>query len=161
MKKMTYLLTALLAIGFTATKAQTSVQPQVLQPQIAPAPKDVAKVLAFTNDNYDFGKIPAGKPTEYQVSIKNISSDTVTLKNVQVGCGCTTPKYDKDKRFGPGETITVTLGFSGNANGTFTKAVTLFFNDDVSKQVTFKGDAFQVPENAAPANTTTQKMKAN
>ena len=60
--------------------------------------KDITKVLEFTNADYDFGKIPFGKAVEYDVLIKNISNDSVWIDNVQVGCGCTTPKYEKAKK---------------------------------------------------------------
>ena len=147
---------AILTIGFT--QAQTTATPPTVT---APATivKDVNKMLQFTNDTYDFGKIPSGKPTKYELQIKNVSKETVTLKRVEVGCGCTTPEYEKDKSFAPGETIKVTLGFSGNVVGTFSKYATLYFSDDLSKQVTFKGDAYQVPVSPAPANTSTQVMK--
>ena len=157
MKRVFFLMIAIAAINLT--QAQTTVVPAVVAP--ATITKDVNKMLQFTNDAFDFGKIPAGKPTKYELQIKNISNEKITLKKVEVGCGCTTPEYEKDKTFAPGETIKITLGFSGNANGPFNKFATLFFNDDLSKQVSFKGDAFVVPETPAPANTTTQKMKAS
>ena len=158
MKKFFVSAVAFLSIGFAqAQTSSTTPTSTVAAPPVVP--KDVAKTLEFTNDTYDFGKIPAGKPTEYELTIKNISKEPVTLKNVSVGCGCTTPKYEKDKSFGPGETIKITLGFNGGANGPFTKFATLFFNDDMQKQVTFKGDAYQVPATPAPANTGTQVMK--
>ncbi len=56
-----------------------------------PAAQDVAKVLQISDADHDMGKIPYGKPIEYEVSVKNISSDSVKLQNVQAGCGCTTP----------------------------------------------------------------------
>jgi hypothetical protein len=153
MKKNLLLAIAIMAIGFAQAQTTATV--------IAPATvaKDINKMLEFTNDNYDFGKIPAGKPTKYELQIKNISTEKVTIKKVEVGCGCTTPEYEKDKTFAPGETIKVMLGFSGNANGPFSKTATLYFSDDLVKPVTFKGDAYQVPETPAPANTATQKMK--
>ena len=155
MKKKFLLAIAIMAFGFAQAQTTTTV--------MAPATvaKDINKMLQFTNEAYDFGKIPAGKPTKYELQIKNISNENVTLKKVEVGCGCTTPEYEKDKTFAPGETIKVTLGFSGIANGPFSKSATLFFSDDLVKPVTFKGDAFQVPVTPAPANPTTEKMKAS
>ena len=51
--------------------------------QTAPATtqvqKDINKVLKFTNDNYNMGNIPYGKPTEFVVTIENISAAPVTL----------------------------------------------------------------------------------
>ena len=155
MKKPLFLMIAVLVIGFA--QAQTSAT--VMAP--ATVAKDINKMLQFTNDAYDFGKIPAGKPTKYELQIKNISNEKITLKKVEVGCGCTTPEYEKDKTFLPGETIKITLGFSGIANGAFSKTATMYFSDDLIKPVTFKGDAYQVPETPAPANPATQKMKAS
>ncbi len=157
MKKMLTLVVAVLAISFAQAQTTSTNTPTVTPP--ATVAKDVNKVLQFTNDAYDFGKIPSGKPTKYELTIKNVSNESVTLKNVQVGCGCTTPEYEKDKTFAPGETIKVTLGFSGNVVGNFSKYATLFFSDNLSKQVTFKGEAYQVPATPAPANTTTQVIK--
>ncbi|MDI9364819.1 MAG: DUF1573 domain-containing protein [Flavobacterium sp.] len=156
MKKNFVLAIAMMAIGFAQAQTTPTTTPAtVTAPPVVP--KDIAKTLEFTNDAFDFGKIPTGKAIEYELTIKNISKEAVILKNVSVGCGCTTPKYEKDKSFGPGETIKVTLGFNGNANGPFSKSATLYFNDDMTKPVTFRGDAYQPP--TTPANTGTQVMK--
>lgn len=156
MKKL-LVASSLLFIGLVAN-AQQAVPPTSTE-KTQPEPKDITKVLDFKNADYDFGKIPFGKVAEYEVSFKNISTDSVTLERVQVGCGCTTPKYDANKKFGPGETIKVTLGFNGSADGVFTKAATIFFNDGMSKQVTFKGETYKTPDTSAPANSGVQKMK--
>ena len=86
MKKLFLLFSLFFAI--TSLTAQTNTSPSQV---------DIAKVLKFTNDNYDMGKIPYGKPTEFTVIIQNISNNSITLDNVMVGCGCTTPKYTKDQ----------------------------------------------------------------
>jgi hypothetical protein len=127
------------------------------------APKDITKVFEFKNDQYDFGKIIFGKPVEYDVIIKNISHDSASIDNVQVGCGCTTPKYERGKKFGPGETIKITLGFNGNTFGVFQKSATLFFNNGtLSKPVNFKGETFTAPaNNPSPANESVEKIKAS
>jgi len=126
------------------------------------SPKDITKVFEFKNDQFDFGKIPFGKPVEYDVIIKNISNDSASIDNVQVGCGCTTPKYEKGKKFGPGETIKVTLGFNGSTVGAFQKTATLFFNNGtLNKPVNFKGETYTAPANPAPANGAVEKLKAS
>lgn len=121
---------------------------------------DITKVLDIKEAAHDFGKIPYGKPAEYDVVIKNISSDSVKIENVKVGCGCTTPKYEVGKAYGPGETFKVTLGFNGYTDGPFTKYADIFFSNGLSKQVTFTGTGYKVPEQAAPANGAVQKMKS-
>lgn len=124
--------------------------------------KDITKILAFKNDVYDFGKIPFGKPVEYTVTIKNISSDSVWIDNIKVGCGCTTPKYEPGKKMAPGQEISITLGFNGGTMGTFNKYADIYFNNNsFSKQVTFKGETFTQDANAPASNGATGTVKPN
>lgn len=116
----------LMVIGFIGANAQTT-------------PTDITKVLKFTNDNYNMGTIAYGKPTEFNVDIENISAAPITLENVMLGCGCTTPKYTKGVVIASGAHATVTLGFNGSAVGNFSKNATLFFSGGLVKQVTFYG----------------------
>jgi hypothetical protein len=120
---------------------------------------DISTVLSFNEENHDFGKIPYGKPVEFDVNIKNISQDSVRIENVKVGCGCTTPKYEQGKSYAPGETFKVTLGFSGYAEGAFEKSVDISFNNGLSKQIKFHGTSYKVAETPAPANGAVQKLK--
>ena len=108
-----------------------------------PTSAEVEKILKFTNDNYNMGKIITGKATEFTVDIENISASPITLDNVMVGCGCTTPKYTKGPVIAPGTHASVVLGFNGSAVGSFTKNATLFFNGKLTKQVTFYGEGVQ------------------
>lgn len=112
----------------------------VLNAQTTPAPADITKVLKFTNDNYDMGKIVTGKQTEFTVDVENISNAPVTLENVMVGCGCTTPRYTKGQVLAPGGHASVVLGFNGSASGAFSKVATLFFSGNLTKQVSFHGE---------------------
>ena len=156
MKKIIGFLTCLLTITFA--NAQTSAN--VTATNTASAPKaDISKVLEFKEENHDFGKIPYGKPAEFDVMIKNISSDSVKIDNVKVGCGCTTPKYEAGKSYAPGENFKVTLGFSGYTEGTFEKYVDIFFSNGLSKQIKFHGTGYKVPDAPAPANSAVQKLK--
>jgi hypothetical protein len=128
------LLVGMMFLSFLNVNAQTN---------STPAQVDIAKVLKFTNDNYDMGKIAFGKPTEFTVSIQNISNYNISLDNVMVGCGCTTPKYTKDQVILPGATTTVVLGFNGSAMGMFSKSATLFFSGSLTKAVSFHGEGVQ------------------
>jgi hypothetical protein len=132
MKKI--LIVGMVLLGFLTVNAQTN---------STPAQVDINKVLKFTNDNYDMGKITFGKPTEFTVSIQNISNYNISLDNVMVGCGCTTPKYTKDQAILPGATATVVLGFNGSAVGMFSKSATLFFSGSLTKAVSFHGEGVQ------------------
>ncbi len=132
MKKI--LFTLVILFGFLNVHAQTSTTPQ---------PADIAKVLKFTNDDFDMGKIAFGKPTEFTVTIQNISNFNISLDNVMVGCGCTTPRYTKDQIILPGALASVVLGFNGSSVGNFTKSATLFFSGNLIKTVSFHGEGVQ------------------
>jgi hypothetical protein len=103
---------------------------------------DVDKMVSFTNLDYDFGRIASRKPVEYNVTIRNTSKDTVILKEVKAGCGCTTPKYRANEKILPGKSTFITLGFNGDAVGQFERTVDIYFNDGGTfKQAKFHGYA--------------------
>ncbi|HEX8462320.1 MAG TPA: DUF1573 domain-containing protein [Segetibacter sp.] len=157
MKKITLFFTGL----FVAVLVNA--QAPVTTASVVPATEqkaDITKVLDFKEENHDFGKIPYGKPVDFDVTIKNISSDSVRIENVKVGCGCTTPKYEQGKAYAPGESFKVTLGFTGYADGPFEKFVDIFFNNGMSKQIKFHGTGYKVAETPAPSNTGVQKLKS-
>ena len=131
----TILFTAVLLLGAFQLNAQTA--------PTAPTPVDITKVLKFTNDNYDMGKIAYGKPTEFTVGIENISNAPITIDNVMVGCGCTTPKYTQGQVIAPGGHASIVLGFNGSAAGAFTKVANIFFSGNLTKQVSFHGEGVQ------------------
>ena len=133
MKKIIFLLFA--ASFFSAVNAQTDTS----------AKKDINTMVELTNGNYDMGKISAGKPLEFNVYIKNISTDTLVIVNVQVGCGCTTPKYKKADTIAPGNSTFITLGFNGSAVGDFTKYADIIFKNGLTKRVNFHGTAVTDP----------------
>ncbi|MEO8174446.1 MAG: DUF1573 domain-containing protein, partial [Sediminibacterium sp.] len=120
----------------------------------AAPPKNIDKMVAFTNLDYDMGKIVFGVPLEYNVTIKNISKDTVVLKDVVAGCGCTTPKFRSGEKILPGKSTYITLGFNGSVNGDFIRTVDIFFNDGSQvKQAKFHG--------VATVDSTTVKQAVN
>ena len=131
MKKI--IIVALLILSISSLNAQTTPS----------SDNDITKYLKFTNDNYDMGKIPNGKPVEYNVDVQNISNSNITLDNVIVGCGCTTPKYSKNQVLTPGAHAIITLGFNGLAIGPFSKSATLFFSGNLVKPVSFRGEGVQ------------------
>jgi hypothetical protein len=120
--------------------------------------QDISKYIDFKETDHDFGKIPYGKPVEFEVEMKNISKDSIKITNVQVGCGCTTPKWQPGP-YAAGETFKITLGFNGYTEGHFEKYVTIFFENGLSKQIKFHGETFKTPDNPAPANGAVQKLK--
>jgi hypothetical protein len=138
-------------------KAQTQQTQSTDQSQPA---KDITKVVEFKELDHDFGKIPFGKPAAFDLEMKNVSSDSVKIENVQVGCGCTTPKWSAGP-YAPGETFKVGIGFNGATDGEFHKVVTIFFNGGLQQVIKFHGQTFKTPDNAAPANSSIEKLKPN
>ncbi len=152
MKKMMVAFSALFILS--AAHAQTSTSTPTTN---QPAAQDVAKYLQINEVDHDMGKIPFGKPIEYEVAVKNISSDSIKLQNVQAGCGCTTPQW-KPGPYAPGETFKIKVGFNGSTKGVFNKNVTIFLTNGLSKQIKFHGETFEAPDNTAPAGAA-QSMK--
>jgi hypothetical protein len=97
--------------------------------------------IQLTNSDYNMGKIVSGKPVEYNVSIKNISKDTISLQRVQAGCGCTSPKYAAGQVLKPGDVTMITLGFDGKTVGAFTKFADIYFGNGQSTKIKFSGEA--------------------
>ena len=161
MKKITFFLALLLSGALANAQTASSSSSNITSSGAAlTKTEDISKVLEFNEENHDFGKIPYGKLVEYNVAIKNISSDSVQIENVKVGCGCTTPKYEQGKSYTPGEDFKVTLGFTGYADGPFDKYVDIFFNNGLTKRIKFHGVGYKVPETPAPASAA-QKLKSD
>lgn len=121
--------------------------------------EDISKVIQFKETDHDFGKIPYGKPAEFTLEMKNISADSVTIEDVRVGCGCTTPKW-KPGPYAAGQDFNITIGFNGYTEGQFTKVVTLFFKGGLQQVVKFHGETYKAPDNAAPGNAAVNQLKS-
>ncbi|MCE3283078.1 MAG: hypothetical protein K0Q66_1815 [Chitinophagaceae bacterium] len=157
MKKFTFLAASLFLFAAVNAQEVKPVQPEVKLQQAEV--KDISKLLVFKNDNYDFGKIAQNKPVEFELEIKNISSDSISIVDVSVGCGCTTPAYEKNVMYAPGQSFKVKLGFNGSGMGSVTKNATVRFSNGMQKVVLFKAEIFAAPDNSAPQNNGLGKIK--
>ena len=115
------------------------------------------KKVEFKNAEYKLGKIPLGKPVEFTIEMKNISPDSITLVNVQAGCGCTAPNFTPNEKFGPGQISKILIRFNGGTKGPFTKFSTIYFDGGLTKQVSFSGEGI---EETPPAPAATAKQGA-
>ncbi|MGG9971374.1 DUF1573 domain-containing protein [Ferruginibacter sp. SUN002] len=113
---------------------------------------DSAALLTLKETEYDFGKIPQGKPVTHIFEVINNGKDSLKISNVQASCGCTTPVWEKDKAFAPGEKTTIDVGFNAGAVGPFTKMITITYNGGITKLIYIKGDVWQTPATSAPEN---------
>lgn len=147
MKKTILYLFALLLVN--AANAQT-----------ADIKADSADVLTLRETEFDFGKIPQGKPVTHVFEVVNKNSkDSLKITNVQASCGCTTPQWDVNKVQAPGENTKITVGYNAASEGQFVKSITISYNGSQSKQITIKGEVWKTPLTSAPENKELSSLK--
>jgi Protein of unknown function (DUF1573) len=144
MKKLfTLLFTAFLGAAVNAQQANVAA-PVVAAPAV--------EILLLKEAEFNFGKIPQGKPVTHIFEITNIGKDSLKIVNVQASCGCTTPEWDRDKAIAPGKSTKITVGYNAAAEGPFTKPVTITYNGSETKQLFIKGEVWKTPAESAPEN---------
>lgn len=139
-----------LAFSFAAT-AQTNVPVTV-------SSKPATESISLKENEFDFGKIPQGKPVTHIFEFKNTGTIPLSLDNVQASCGCTTPEWNKDV-VAPGATSKITVGYNAQNEGPFAKPVTITYNGNQVKQIIIKGDVWKTPVTSAPENTSVNSLK--
>jgi hypothetical protein len=116
-------------------------------------------VLSILEEEFDFKKIPQGKPVQHIFQIVNSGSSSIKLTNVQASCGCTTPEWEKDKEILPGGSSNIKVGYNAAAEGIFTKVITITYNETKTKQITIKGEVWKTPAASAPENSNLNDLK--
>jgi hypothetical protein len=115
-------------------------------------------VISLNENEFDFGKIPQGKPVTHVFKFNNTGNIPLKLDNVQASCGCTTPEWNKDI-IAAGATAKITVGYNAQNEGTFAKPVTITYNGNQTKQIIIKGDVWKTPVSSAPENTKINSLK--
>lgn len=115
--------------------------------------------LVLKEEVYDFGKIPQGKPVTHIFEVTNSGKSALKINNVQASCGCTTPEWDKDNDIPAGGSSKITVGYNAAAEGPFTKFITVTYGDNLSKQITIKGEVWKTPAASAPENSNINELK--
>jgi len=155
---------AMLAFGAVAQTAEVSSNGQVTtketaKPAIEPAaPEDN---LVLKEREFNFGKIPQGKPVMHIFEVVNNGKDSLRIVNVQASCGCTTPEWEKGKVQAPGEKTNITVGYNAASEGPFSKQITITYNGTQSKQLVIKGEVWKTPVSSAPENKALGSLKDN
>jgi hypothetical protein len=137
------------ATGSTAVTTTTSVAAK-------PVPENI---LVMKEAEFDFGKIPQGKPVTHIFAVSNKSNEILKISNVTASCGCTTPVWDKDKPVDPGTDTKITVGYNAAAEGPFTKQITISYNEGQVKVFTIKGEVWKTPAASAPENKSINDLK--
>lgn len=114
--------------------------------------------LTLRETEFDFGKIPQGKPVTHVFEFTNTGNMPLALDNVQASCGCTTPVWNKDT-VAAGQTAVINIGYNAANEGPFTKPVTITYNGTQTKQIIIKGEVWRTPVTSAPLNTALSNLK--
>ncbi|MBL7864839.1 MAG: DUF1573 domain-containing protein [Cyclobacteriaceae bacterium] len=69
-------------------------------------------VISWEKATHDFGDIVQGEKVEHTFKFKNAGTEPLIITNVQVTCGCTTPKGWTRDPILPGESSEITIGFN-------------------------------------------------
>jgi hypothetical protein len=86
-------------------------------------------VITFEKSTHDFGDIYQGDKVEYTFKFTNTGTDALLITNVNVQCGCTTPKGWSRDPIPPGSKGEITVAFnSAGKMGMQNKVVTLVTN---------------------------------
>lgn len=141
-------------IAFAQEKTASPTSSMIHQDAIQPA------ALKFEATEYDFGKIPQGKPVTHIFTFTNAGTTPLTLTNVHASCGCTTPEWNKDT-IPPGGSSQIKVGYNAAAEGSFVKPVSIIYNGNQSSQLIIKGEVWKTPVTSAPENNVVNKFKKN
>ena len=117
------------------------------------------EVLALKETEFNFGKIPQGKPVTHFFDVTDNGTDSLKISNVQASCGCTTPQWDRDKTVAPGKKTTITVGYNAANEGVFSKTITITYNGGKTKQLVIKGEVWKTPVTSAPVNKDLDNLK--
>lgn len=128
-------------------------------PEVIPPVVVDENLLILKETEFDFGKIPQGKPVTHVFEVTNKSKDSLKILNVQASCGCTTPDWEKDKAIATGGNTKINVGYNAAAEGPFTKYITIFYNGTQTKQIVIKGEVWKTPAVSAPENKSLNDIK--
>jgi hypothetical protein len=86
-------------------------------------------VIAWEKSAHDFGDVVQGDKVEFTFKFKNTGNEALIITNVQVTCGCTTPKGWARDPIPPGQSGEITIAFNSMGKyGKQNKVVTIVSN---------------------------------
>ncbi|MFZ6011571.1 MAG: DUF1573 domain-containing protein [Bacteroidota bacterium] len=110
-------------------------------------------VITFEKKTHDFGDIHQGDKVEHTFHFTNTGNEPLIITNVQVSCGCTTPKGWPRDPIPPGGKGEVTIGFNSTGKmGRQNKPVTIISNavNTDGNQVTFTTNVLEKQAASTP-----------
>lgn len=102
-------------------------------------------VITWEKSNHDFGEIAQGEKVEHTFRFTNTGSQPLVITNVEVTCGCTTPKGWPRDPIASGESGEITVAFnSAGKFGKQTKVIMITSNSAGStNQVMFTANVLE------------------
>jgi hypothetical protein len=101
--------------------------------------------ITWEKSTFDFGDITQGEKVEYTFHFTNTGSEPLVITNVEVTCGCTTPRGWPRDPIAPGQSAELTVAFnSAGKIGKQNKVVTITSNSiGTSNQVMFTANVLE------------------
>ena len=103
-------------------------------------------VISWEKSTYDFGDLVQGDKVEHIFKFKNTGKEALLITNVQVTCGCTTPKGWARDPIAPGQSGEITIAFNSLGKyGKQNKVVTIISNavDPDGGQISFVANVLE------------------
>jgi len=96
-------------------------------------------VISWEKNVHDFGEINEGEKVEHAFKLTNTGTEPLVITNVQVTCGCTTPKGWPRDPIAPGKKAEIVVQFNSTGKiGRQNKVVTVVSNaTGGNNQITF------------------------
>lgn len=86
-------------------------------------------VITWEKSTYDFGDLVQGDKVEHVFKFRNTGNAPLIITNVQVTCGCTTPRGWARDPINPGQSSDITVAFNSLGKyGKQNKVVTVISN---------------------------------
>ena len=76
------------------------------------ASKKDGPIITFEKSTHDFGDIAQGDKVEYTYILTNTGNEPLIIQNVEVSCGCTTPKGIQRDPIAPGAKSEIVIAFN-------------------------------------------------
>ena len=149
----TNLVTLLMVVGTVVGLAQTK-DLSTSSTAAAIPPGTSGARIQFAETIFDFGKVSGSEVVKHDFVFTNVGTASLEIKDVQVGCGCTTAGT-WDRQVEPGQTGVIPLQFNpAGFSGTVMKPATVTCNDPgQSNVVLYLKSMVWKPFDVVPATT--------
>lgn len=90
-------------------------------------------IIKFEKNIYDLGEVKKGKSRDVFFKFSNIGKKEIVLEYVTSTCGCTLPKWSKEK-IKPQDKDSIKVIFNAKYLGNFNEVITVFYSGKESPE---------------------------